>query len=188
MSTGATVSNNELKAIEAEAKRLEEEAQYNHVGHNEEAKASDRLHRRLGILAVLLAAAAGLTSFSTVGAGTSAAFWPSVAAGILAFGVAAVSGLTTSLDPKARAAEHYRAANAYAALRNEARYFHGVECKRGKPIEDLDRALITLRDKLAKLNEQTLIVSTPAMTRAYAKIKAGDYKFEVDRGGIATNA
>ena len=65
----ATGSNNELKAIEDEAKRLEEEAQYNHVGHNEEAKVSHRSHRWLGILAVLLAAAAGLTSFSTVEAG-----------------------------------------------------------------------------------------------------------------------
>ena len=35
---------------------------------------------------------------------------------------AALAGLNTFLDPKKRAAEHYRAANAYAVVRDEARY------------------------------------------------------------------
>ena len=160
MSAGSAVPNNQLHAMETEARRLEEEALYNHAGHNEEARASDRLYYWLGIPATLLAAAAGVTSFSAVGAGMSGS-WPSVVAGIISFGVAAMSGLTTLLDPKVRAGEYYRPANAYAALRNEARYFHTVEGKKGKPIEELDQALITLREKLAKLNEQTPIVSTP---------------------------
>jgi hypothetical protein len=102
--------NGLLKEIVAEANRLEEEALYNYAGHNEEARASDRLHKYLGIPTTLVAAAAGVTSFSAAGSGTAVSFWTSVTAGGLSFVVAAMSGLTTFLDPKARSAQHYRAA------------------------------------------------------------------------------
>jgi hypothetical protein len=168
-----------LRALAAEAWRLEEEALYNHAGHNEAARAADSLYRWLGVPATLIAAAAGVTSFSSAAAG-SVQVWPGVVAGALSFGVAALSGLTTFLDPKAHAAEHYQAANAYATLRTEARYLRQVELKKGKPPEQIDAALVALRDRLAKLDEHTPIISARAMTVAARKIKAGDYTYAVD--------
>ena len=116
-----------LQAIEDEAKRLGEDALFCYAGHNQEARTWDRMHRMLGIPTTLLAAAAGVTSFSS--SGSLAA---SLVAGGLSFGVAAIAGLNTFLDPKGRAMENYRAANAYAAIRNEARYLYCVECKKDK--------------------------------------------------------
>jgi hypothetical protein len=83
---------------------------------------------------------------------------------------------------KGRATEQYRAANAYAAIRNEGRYLHCVECKKGKSADQLDDMLKTLRQQLVKLDEQTPIISANAMTKAETKIKAGDYIYAVDAG------
>src|SRR5688572_5359111 len=98
MTIQSVVPTDVLQAIVDEARRLEEELLYSHVGHNEQARDSEQLHLWLGIPTTIVAAAAGITSFSTVGDGTGS--WASVLAGVLSFGVAATSGLTTFLDPK----------------------------------------------------------------------------------------
>jgi hypothetical protein len=167
-------------AIEAEAKRVEEDSLYNYAGHNEEARIADRQHRWLGIPATLIAAAAGVTSFSTASAGSGVGSWPSIVAGILSFGVAALSGLTTFLDPKARALEHYRAANLYAKLQSDARYFHEIECRKGKRADELDRVLVELMERLTKLDEQTPIIPSSSMAKARKQIEAGKYRYKID--------
>lgn len=171
-----------LQALADEAKRLEEEALYSHAGHNEEACSSDSWHYWLGIPTALLSAAAGVTSFSSAGAG-GGSIWASLAAGILSFGVAALTGLNTVLDPKGRAADHYRAANAFAVIRDEARYLHRVECKKGRAAQEVETILAALRERFAKLNDQTSIISPKAMARGTAKIKAGHYTYTVDIEG-----
>ena len=188
--------NGLLNELVAEAHRLEEEALYNYAGHNEEARASERLHKYLGIPTTVVAAAAGVTSFSAAGVtslpaadvGAVVSFWTSIAAGGLSFGVAAMSGLTTFLDPKGRSAQHYEAANAYIALHNEIRYFHRIECKKAMPIEELDGALIRLRERLRKLDEETPIITAAAMNKATALIQAGYYIPTVDRRGEVREA
>src|SRR5262245_57429146 len=105
MSNAILPSDELIAAIAKEANRLAEEALYNQAGHDEEGRRWDRLHWMLGIPATVLAAAAGLTSVSTAGA-TQSNMWVSLLAGILAFAVAAISGLTTFVDAKSQAVNH----------------------------------------------------------------------------------
>ena len=65
MSTEPEVSRDLLREIADEGWRVQEEALYNYAGHNEEARMSDQWYRWLGVPTTLLAAAAGVTSFSS---------------------------------------------------------------------------------------------------------------------------
>lgn len=170
-----------LDRIAAEAKRIEEDALYNHVGHNEEARDAESWHFRLGIPTVILSAAAGVSSFSSAGASAPNAVWVSILAGSLSFGVAALAGVNTLLDPKGRSASHLRAAAGFAQLRDDARYFHQIDCVKERALSELENVLQELRKRFAKLNDETPIISRKAMARAVSKIENGDYVYAVDK-------
>jgi hypothetical protein len=106
--------------------------------------------------------------------------WTSIAAGIVSFGVAAMAGLNTFLNPTRRAEAHYRAANAFDLLRQEARNLELLECTKASSSADLEGKLCELQSKLAKLNEGTPIISQWAMDRATTKIRSGYYAYKVD--------
>jgi hypothetical protein len=167
-----------LQAIVDEAKRIEEDALYCHAGHNQAARGLNRWHYLLGIPTALLAAASSLSSFSSAGGFGQ---WTAILAGILSFFVAALTGLSTFLDPKGNAAAHSRAATSYSSLRNQARYLYSVDCKKGKPVDELDSALKSLRKQNEELDLDTPIISDAAMNIARAKIKAGEYTYSIDQ-------
>jgi hypothetical protein len=184
MPNGFTATDDLLTAVIAESKRLEEDALYSHAGHNVAARSADRLDGLLGVPTTILAAAAGVTSFSSAAVNNiPTGFWSSILAGILSFGVAALSQVRTFLDPNKKSASHYLAANAYAAYRTDARFFHEIECRTGKPTPELSEELVRLKERLKKLDEQTPIISGPAMLEAKQKIEAGYFTYAVDKAG-----
>jgi hypothetical protein len=167
-----------LEAIRAEAKRVEEDALYSHATHNEAARGSYELHYWLAIPAAVVAAAAGVFSIS---GGTSATLWQSVLGSIVSFSAAMLAGVTAVLDPKSQSAAHHHAANAYAALRGDARVFAEIECRKQKPLEELDHSLAALRERNRKLDADTPVVSEHIRRKANAKIWAGVYDYAVDK-------
>src|SRR5262249_19975875 len=106
--------------------------------------------------------------------------WQSVLAGILSFAVAAISGLITFLDPRKRAAENLRAANAYQTLRDNARRYANIITKEAGSQEDLKTGLDQLVSSLRELDDSTPIISARAMAQATRAIKQGNYGYAVD--------
>lgn len=161
-----------LKAIVEEAQRLRDDARFSHAAHNAEGRRYERRHSYLGILTVVLAAGAGLVS----GLGT---FLDGRATGIISalvsFFAATVAGLVTWLDPKAKAAEQVAAAVRYAGLEGEARRFAEIECKTGRPVEELKAELKQLISRCEAIDDQTPNFSEWAIRRAEADIGAGLY-------------
>jgi hypothetical protein len=106
MAPDSATKNALVQALADEASRLAEDALYCHAGHNEETCSLRQLATSIRYPGHAFRSC--VTSFSTAPAAGYVSFWPSVAAGILSFGVAAMIGLmNTFLDPKSRAAEHY---------------------------------------------------------------------------------
>src|SRR5438477_7931952 len=104
-------------AMAAESSRIEEDALYSARGHFEAARRWRKAHFMLGIPTSLLAALAGASAFRSY----------ELLAGVLAVIVAALSAVTTFLNPNARADRHHTAGSRFNTIRNEARLFREVE-------------------------------------------------------------
>ncbi len=166
----AAVGDKLVAALRAEACRIEDDCMTSHAAHNEEARLATHLHLYLGISATVLAAAAGVSSLSSL----------SLVAGIVSFGVAALSGLMTFLDPKSRSSEHYQAGIAYATLRTDTRWFRTVECEKNPRPSDLESRLSALATRWKDLDKGTPVVSGRALALAAVRIEAGVYSYDGD--------
>src|SRR5262245_4505588 len=100
-----------------EAMRIEEDSLHSSKSHFEAANLWVKLHLSLGIPAAILAAIAGVSALKEC----------PVVAGILSFAVAALSALSTFLNPSERANAHLNAGNQYMSVRNRARIFREIE-------------------------------------------------------------
>jgi hypothetical protein len=174
-------SDETVQAIIHEAKRISEDTIYCYAGHSQAARRWDEINLWLGIPTTIIAAITGVTSLSSNSSspailGLSA----NVLVGVLAFLVAAISGLSTFLDPKNQASKHYLAAVAYLALHNDVRIFYQIDCLSGQPTSELAEQIKKLSARLNDLDNQPLIIPRWAQNAGNKMIKSGAYNYKID--------
>jgi hypothetical protein len=156
-----------------EAKRIEEDSLYSAKGHFVTADFWTNFHLWIGVPTVILAAIAGASALSQFDN-------HNIIAGILAIIVAALTAVTTFLNPNEKANSHRNAGNKYNSLRNKARIFHEVDCCG----EDLDQELTIQLKELAKqrdeLNQSSPQISRWAFKKARKGIEDGEADYNVD--------
>lgn len=157
-----------------EAKRIEEGTLYSSKGHFNASALWRRLQYWLGIPATILAAVAAASAFAQLDKGNTLAGWMSII-------VAALSGLTTFLNPQERAANHFEAANQYDALHNKARIFWTIDCLGNDSDLMLTNRLKELSEEKNALNKQSPQIFKWAYALAKRGIAAGEGSYSVDR-------
>jgi hypothetical protein len=128
---------------------------------DEHALASARwlvVHRGLMVGAAVLAAVAAGALFSRADGG-----W-AVGAGVLASLAAILSGVSSALDPSARAAEHRRGLAGYTALRSRWLELRDVTAGPGRTDEQLAQEFHALLDERDRLT--TEVPTPPPWARA----------------------
>jgi hypothetical protein len=182
MSSNHTQRGNMVQRLIDEAKRIYEDSFFCYAGHSEEARWWGQITLRLGIPATIIAAIAGVTSLS--GQSSSALVLGldmSVVVGALAFVVAAMSGLSTFLDPKGQVSKHYQACIAYLRLSSDVRMFYEIDCAKGANVNELEEKLKKLSARLKDLNDQTPMISERARRVAKKSVDSGRYIYQVDK-------
>jgi hypothetical protein len=135
----------------------------------------------IGIPTTLLAALTGITSITdTAGASTLFGLGAGVLTPLLAFTVAAMSGLATFLDPNKQSTKHYHVASEYQALVNDIRLFCEVECVKERHTDKLEDSLRSFNARLNKLNNEPVIISKRTKRIVEAEIKAGKHRYQID--------
>jgi hypothetical protein len=148
-------SDKQAKIME-EARAIEKDALYSAKGHYEEANYWTRFHLLLGIPASLLSAVAGASALSQF---TNHA----LIAGFLSIFVAALTGITTFLNPNGKASAHQTVGTKYTALRNRTRTFYNLTL-----LTDIaERELIEQLQMLARQRDELNEASPPISDRAY---------------------
>lgn len=146
-------------AIEAE--RIEKDTFYSAKGHFVAAQKWRSLNTILGLPSTLLAAVAGtsaLVQFDN----------HSILAGVFAIIVAALTALTTFLNPSEKANSHQNAGTRYTAIRNDVRQFKDLDLHR----EDiLEQDLLVMLEDLKKQRNEMNQNSLPIPDSAYKKVR-----------------
>ena len=162
----------EVRKIVDEAKRVEEDALYSAKGHFQAGRFWGSFNLWIGIPTTVLAAiggAAALSSFDSHG----------LVAGMLAIIVAALSAVSTFINPTERADVHLSAGNKYNSLRNRARIFGEIDIN----VEKSDKLLPALK-KLSKerddLNQELSQIPQWAFRKARKGIEEGEAQYVVD--------
>jgi hypothetical protein len=104
-----------------------------------------------------------------------------IAAGLISTLVAALSAMTTFLNPNARAAAHLKAGNNYDALHNKARIFRTIECWGGDSDSILTKKVKDLSGEKDKLNRESPQPPKWAYRTAKKGIAAGEAEYAVDK-------
>jgi len=143
-----------------EAKRIENDTFFSAKGH---FVASDEWRKRtmfLGIPSTIFSAIAGASALAQFDN-------HNIVAGALALVVAALSALTTFLNPGEKANSHQNAGTRYTAIRNDARKFYDLDSFR----DDIsDQDLLTLLEDLRKQRNELNQNSLPIPRSAYRKV------------------
>jgi hypothetical protein len=156
--------------VQAEAQRIEEDALYSSRSQFEAARRWSRVHLWIGIPTTVLAALASGSAFNGQG----------LAAGIMAGLVAALSALSTFLNPSERAQSHHTAGSQYAALRNQARIFYKIAAAAMNE-DDAAARVAELGTERDNLNLASPGIPRWAFERARKNIEAGEASYSVDR-------
>lgn len=130
------VSNELWGAIATESRRIEEDVLFSSRGHFEAAARWSRVHFYLGLPASVLACVAGALAFGG----------ETVAAGILAGVVTALTAVLTFLNPNEKANVHHVAGTRFNALRNQSRIFCQVDLLERNDISAARQRLAELAD------------------------------------------
>lgn len=146
--------------IIGEAKRVENDTHYSAKGHFEAANGWNKFHIVLGIPTVICAAVAGASAFSQFDNHNTVA-------GILAIVVAALTAVSTFLNPNEQASAHQNVGNKYNALRNRARTFYTMDAL----IETSDQELMKNVKELIKQRDDLNESSPPIPRWAYRSAK-----------------
>lgn len=182
MSGLPTTIDNFSRVVKYQALRIWEDALYCSAGHFQESRWWEGVNLWMGIPTTIIAAITGITSLSDSGNSSAlSAASSSMIIPLLAFTVAALSGLSTFLDPKGQASKHYHAASEYQALVNDIQLFCQIDCEKGNNLEQLEDNLRKFNARLNKLNDQPIVISKRAKRIAEKEIKAGNYKYEIDK-------
>jgi hypothetical protein len=174
---GGSLSEEELRrGIWEEADAVDENCDFSSQRHFNTAASCERRHYGLGGGAIVLAAmAAGTLLYPP--------WFSAWLGGISAIGSAALTGAATLLKPKETSAAHFRAGNAYLALRNEARSFKRLDCR--DPRSDSLTLLTRVRELtsgLDRLNDAHGGLFTPgwAYFKARRDIRRGQTRTRAD--------
>lgn len=158
----------------AEAKRVEEDTLFSAKRHFITASFWSKLHFWIGVPTAVLAALAGVSALSQFDN-------HNIVAGVIAIIVAALTALTTFLDPNGKANTHHNAGNLYNALRNRARIFYEidscVDCSDRELIDQL-KELTNQRDEL---NQNSPITPKWVFGTARASIEGGEAAYQIDK-------
>jgi len=155
-----------------EAKRIEEDSLYSSKGHFYAAQFWTNLHLWIGIPATILAAIAGASALSQFDN-------HQIIAGVLAILVAALSAVSTFVNPNEKAAIHHSAGNRYNSLKNRARIFSEIDVGIESD-ESLLAKLRTLSAERDELNEKSPQIPKWAFRRARQGIEDGEAQNKVD--------
>lgn len=171
--TSEKVISQTKEEITKEAHRIEEATLFSAKEHFAAAHCWSACHLYLGLPTSILAAAAAAAAFLK----TEKNIW----AGLISIVVAAISAVSTFLNPNARAAAHLKAGNNYDALHNKARIFRTIECWSGDSDAILTKKVKDLSEEKNKLNRES--PQPPKWSYRIAKkgIEAGEADYKVDK-------
>ncbi len=155
-----------------EAKRIEEDSLYSSKGHFYAAQLWTNLHLWIGIPATILAAIAGASALSQFDN-------HQIIAGVLAILVAALSAVSTFVNPNEKATIHHSAGNRYNSLKNRARIFSEIDMDIESD-ESLLAKLRTLSAERDELNEKSPQIPKWAFRRVRQGIEDGEAQYKVD--------
>ena len=158
--------------IVKEAKRIEEDSLYSSKGHFYAAQFWTNLHLWIGIPTSIMAAIAGASALSQFDN-------HQIVAGILAILVAALSAVSTFINPNEKATIHHNAGNHYNSLKNRARIFSEIDVN-VESDEGLLAKLRTLSAERDELNEKSPQIPKWAFRRARQGIEDGEAQYKVD--------
>jgi hypothetical protein len=146
-----------------EAKHIENDVHHSAKGHYEEANYWTKFHLFLGIPASLLSAIAGASALAQFEN-------HAMIAGFLAIIVAALTSVTTFLNPNEKASAHQNAGNKYGSLRNKARAFYNLEMLLEESEQILAEQVKALMKQRDELNETSPPISNAAYSLAKKRI------------------
>lgn len=158
-------------AIAAECHRIEEDALYSAKGNFEAARVWGRVHLALGIPTSVLAAVASVAAFND----------QTVAAGVVAILVAALSSVSTFLNPSGKAQAHHLAGTRFNGVRSQSRILREVTSLTSRDDEALAADLQKLVEARDALNQESPIIPRPAFEKARKGIEAGEASYAIDR-------
>jgi hypothetical protein len=161
------------QSLGQECSRLEEDTLYSARGHFEAARTWGRVHLTIGLPTALLAAVAGVSAFNNL---------PLLAGGTSIL-VAALSSVSTFLNPSEKAQTHLLAGNKFNAVRSQARLLREVTLRTSASKDDVAITLHGLVSTKDTLNQESPIIPRPAFERARKGIAAGEAAYAVDRRG-----
>ena len=102
-----------------------------------------------------------------------------VIAGLFAIIVAALTAVTTFLNPNERANSHLNAGNKYDSLRNKARIFCEIDTCIDGLAEDFIKQLKNLANQRDDLNQNSTQIPTSAFKRARKGIEDGEADYKI---------
>jgi hypothetical protein len=155
-----------------EAQRIEEDSLYSSKGHFYAAQFWTNLHLWIGIPVTIMAAIAGASALSQFDN-------HQIVAGILAILVAALSAVSTFINPNEKATIHHNAGNRYNSLKNRARIFGEIDVDLESD-EDLLTKLRLLSTDRDELNEKSPQIPKWAFRKARQGIEDGEAQYKVD--------
>jgi hypothetical protein len=156
-----------------EAKRIEEDSIHSAKGHYNAAAFWRKFNLIIGLPATIMATVAGASS---LGEFNNHAF----IAAVLALLVAALSAVTTFINPNEKAISHSKSGNLYNALKNDTRIFREIDFTHLSETE-IRAMLHKLNDRRNDLNIKSPAIPTWAFLLAKHGIKDGEAEYQVDQ-------
>ena len=153
-------------SIISEAELLEADCYYISQAHYVGARRWQRRYYLLGVPIAIMSGVVGASALSQFDQ-------HAIVAGVLALVVAALSAMTTFVNPSQRAAQHLAAGNTYEAVRNATRIFREIDCHTRKSNEELERALKRLNKKRVDLNRAGPLRGHKDLETAHKDIQTG---------------
>lgn len=138
-----------MKRIMVEAKEIEQECALRTKDHYFAAGRWDRVNLMLGIPATTIAAVTSVAALSDL-AGPN----KDIVSGVLAIIVAALTAITTFLNPNEKATDHKAASSSYDALRIKVSFLKDIELSTDYP--SLDEPTKEVIKQLKELNNQLI--------------------------------
>jgi hypothetical protein len=150
---------------------MEEDCLYSAKGCFEAARTWHGVHLGLGIPTVVAAAVAGVSAFND----------HPLAAGILAILVAALSAVSTFLNPSEKAHTYHSVGNRYNGLRARARFLREISSRSGATSEEQATELKSILTDKDELSKESPIIPRSAFERARKGIEAGEATYVADK-------
>lgn len=168
------VSSNDLPQdhcnhqIVEEARKLAVDVLYSEKGQFAAATFWSKVYIFLGLPAAVLAAAAGAIFF-----GKADGLIP----GLLAFGAAILTAVTTFLNPQERADRHHLSGVQYSNLRRELRQFVQIELDTDKKTKNSEATLKDFTKKVHNIQSQSPAIPSFGWKLAKKTLQAGSAEY-----------